>query len=144
MKRLLVILGFMSFSVTAQKMTVKLKTCQTYSCSRSTNIDSVLTKPDIIWSRETRKKIYILDFDSKIMITHSKELNEKNQVKIKIDTTSFQFSLSNNVIDITFNNNFNLKYGMRIDRSNKHDEIVWYNLFDDHTIVDKFIRFKIK
>jgi hypothetical protein len=143
MRKVLVILGFLSFSVTAQKMTIEVTKKETYDRYDDVSIDSCLQNPDTKWVIENSYSLYIIDLDLNSCTIYNKDPNLKGTpaYKFAIDVTN----TSSNVMNIRFIDPTNVSnWGLIVDKNNSQIKILHYNIGNSFTIVDKFVKFKVK
>jgi hypothetical protein len=146
MKRLLVILGFLSFSVTAQKMTIELRKQQQYDCRSAVSIQKCLSNPDLKWPAELKYRLLVFDLDAKTFISYIKDPQFVKDGDVIAGSGSIEVSNpSDNVTQIKFVDPTNFSnYGIIIDKSKSPILVARYMLYDDYTIVEKFVDFKIR
>ena len=146
MKKLLVILGFVSFSVSAQKMTIELQKQQRYTCRKAVSVAQCLSNPDIKWPAESNDALLVFDLDAKTFIAYIKDPEFIKGRDAIAGSGSIEVSNpSNKVTQIKFVDPTNISnYGIIIDRSKSPMLVARYMLYDDYTIVEKFVNYKIR
>ena len=146
MKKLLVILGFLSFSVTAQKMTIELRKQQEYSCRKAVSVAQCLSNPDSKWPAELKYRLLVFDLDAKTFISYIKDPELVKGKDVIAGSGSIEVSTpSENVTQIKFVDPTDVSnYGIIIDRSKSPMLVARYVLYADYTLVEKFVDFKIR
>ena len=146
MKKLLVILGFLSFSVSAQKMTIELRKQQVYDCDNAVSIQKCLSNPDTKWNVEKKYRLLVFDLDAKTFISYIKApefVKDRDAIagsgSIEVSTPSDKITQIKFVDPTNFSN-----YGIIIDRSKSPILVARYTLSEHYTIVEKFVDFKIR
>jgi len=144
MKKLAIILGFLSFNLTAQKITIEVFTEETCSKHKLVSVKECLNNPDATWGIEDHYRLLELDLDAKTFISYIKDLEISQTQLVAAGSGVIEITnIARNAMMIKFDHPTS-NYGIYIDKSTTPVTVASYLIYDNGLLVEKYIDFKIK